>query len=163
MSDEPDWKIEFGAEASRRIRERIKEGGQPLDALDEVLDATIRKHPEAFLVAIRRALLSKEVQGAKPNLGRAGALADTQRALDAVRNPPQEMVRVRIAVAVNEHAQWACNGSSGGDDTSKAEFAREWLDMDAPENKPSLLASVHFIEADVPVPAVHLVDGKVAD
>lgn len=58
-------------------------------------------------------------------------------------------VRVRIAVVVNADGKWSASGWSGADDDVKRGCAFENM-SDKEENHDTL----HWIEADVPVPQI---------
>ena len=64
-------------------------------------------------------------------------------------------IRVRIAVAVDEHGHYRCDGWAGGTDEDIAVSAREFL-MNSEGNE-----CVHFIEANLPLPESVTVEGEV--
>jgi len=60
--------------------------------------------------------------------------------------------RVRIAMAMTQSGQWAAWGCAGSTDDMQRDIALEGLEDDA---------IVHFIEADVPIPTIKLIEGVV--
>ena len=57
-------------------------------------------------------------------------------------------VRVRIAVAVDEHGKWIANGMAGAIDRHLADTASQRL-----RRVSDALVTVHWVEADVEIPA----------
>ena len=66
-------------------------------------------------------------------------------------------VRVRIAVVMNADGEWGCAASYNGDDNGAWSVAGENLSTDPGE----VMEALHFIEADVPVPASTTIEGAV--
>ena len=64
-------------------------------------------------------------------------------------------IRVRAAVAVDEHGHYMFAGWSGGTDKDMAQNAREFFER-AEGNE-----CVHFVVADVPLPESVTVEGEV--
>lgn len=63
-------------------------------------------------------------------------------------------VRVRIAVAVNEHGHWNASGYFKWNKGEARETALEGLDEPGAE-------TIHYVEADVPIPAPQTIEGTV--
>ena len=66
-----------------------------------------------------------------------------------------KIVRVRIAVAVSPNGEWAAAGYSGNKSDNDV---KEMVFIDGlPDGE-----QFHWIEADVPIPQVETIEGKVA-
>lgn len=116
------------------------------------------KHTRAQLAALARQAIN-EVIDYIPRSSREQAgvwITELRQTLDALSVPnvplasvpPPGFVRVRVAVAITQKAQWRAWGSIGAGDPASSDQAVEGLEEDG---------LVHFIEADVPVPQQSIV------
>ena len=71
---------------------------------------------------------------------------------------PQKTVRVRIAVAVNDKGQWSASGASNLSEGESVSGALDWL-INAEDG---VSESVHFVEAEIPLPASRLIEGQLS-
>lgn len=68
-------------------------------------------------------------------------------------------MKIRIAVAVDEHGRWQSGGIEGTSDDVKGKWAMERL----LHGLPNIHAHVVFVEADVPLPTSVTVKGEVVE
>lgn len=77
--------------------------------------------------------------------------------ISAVSQPtPTKTVRVRIALAMNEHGEWS---SAGWNNASDADMESELNNLYFAKGEPK---AIDYIEADVPVPEVKTIEGRIA-
>lgn len=74
---------------------------------------------------------------------------------------PQKTIRVRIAVAVNQRAEWSAAGWHGGD-VRKSNSDLAGLALECLDSAPSDREAVYFVEAELPVPSPITAAGVVA-
>ncbi len=125
-----------------------------LAALEEMVNCATAPAAVMHKAVAAIAKAGGDVSAAKPEAAAYAMGADRRKSSEPAAKPkaPERTVRVRIAVAVDDDGDWQAFGGSGYADHKLSEYVKARVGQQH---------SMHWVEAELPVPQVRTVRGEV--